>query len=271
MTEVVTYQVEAFNPSAASENRIHADDVARRYGFRGGLVPGVTVYGYLCHPIVRTLGESWLDRGTLRVKFVAPCYEGETLTSMVTPSPDASAVAVQAKVDHRACAVGTATVIGDLSPTLDLPSRPAPARQERPEASTESLAPGRILGSIPLATDPDTARGYLAMIGEALGLYQDGGVIHPGMLIQAANWVLVANVVLPAWVHVDTEMRHRRRVLVGEPIEVRAQVADGFNRRGHDYVALDVNWLADDEVVASARHTAIWHLAEPENAPTSPH
>ena len=40
-----TYTITARNPAAESENRIHADDVARRYGFRGGLVPGVIVYG----------------------------------------------------------------------------------------------------------------------------------------------------------------------------------------------------------------------------------
>ena len=39
------YTITAHNPATGSENRIHADDVARRYGFRGGLVPGVTVYG----------------------------------------------------------------------------------------------------------------------------------------------------------------------------------------------------------------------------------
>jgi len=30
---------EAFNPVPESENRIHGDEIARAYGFRGGLVP----------------------------------------------------------------------------------------------------------------------------------------------------------------------------------------------------------------------------------------
>ena len=40
----------AFNQATDSENRIHSDEVARQYGFRGGLVPGVTVFAYLVHP-----------------------------------------------------------------------------------------------------------------------------------------------------------------------------------------------------------------------------
>lgn len=36
------FRVEARNTSANRENRIHDDAVARQYGFRGALVPGVT-------------------------------------------------------------------------------------------------------------------------------------------------------------------------------------------------------------------------------------
>jgi hypothetical protein len=57
------YQVEAFNTSKASENKIHDDAVARRFGFSGGLVPGVDVYGYMTHQPVARWGRAWLERG----------------------------------------------------------------------------------------------------------------------------------------------------------------------------------------------------------------
>lgn len=68
-------RVVARNPSSGSENRIHADDVARRHGFRGGLVPGVTVYGYLAGFLTDTLGPGWVGGGrfvTLDVSWVGP-------------------------------------------------------------------------------------------------------------------------------------------------------------------------------------------------------
>jgi hypothetical protein len=37
------YRIEAFNTARESENKIHDDAVARRFGFGGGLVPGVDV------------------------------------------------------------------------------------------------------------------------------------------------------------------------------------------------------------------------------------
>ena len=48
------YRIEAVNTAKESENKIHDDQVARRFGFKGGLVPGVEVYAYMTHlPVAR--------------------------------------------------------------------------------------------------------------------------------------------------------------------------------------------------------------------------
>ena len=66
MTEAALcpYRVEAFNTAKESDNQIHDDAVARRFGFTGGLVPGVDVYAYMTHLPVRRWGRAWLERGT---------------------------------------------------------------------------------------------------------------------------------------------------------------------------------------------------------------
>src|SRR5207247_4429152 len=71
------YHVKARNTSSSSENKIHDEQFARRYGFRGALVPGVTVYAYLTHPLVAAFGAAWLERGTANVRFAKPIHEGE--------------------------------------------------------------------------------------------------------------------------------------------------------------------------------------------------
>ena len=50
------YRVVAFNTAHDSENKIHDDATARRFGFGGGLVPGVDVYGYMTPPAGHALG-----------------------------------------------------------------------------------------------------------------------------------------------------------------------------------------------------------------------
>ena len=62
----MAYELRAHNTATDSENKIHDDEVARRFGFSGGLVPGVDVYAYLTHLPAETWGSDWLERGTMR-------------------------------------------------------------------------------------------------------------------------------------------------------------------------------------------------------------
>ena len=82
--EPTTYRVEAYNLSHASENKIHDDAVAKRFGFAGGLVPEVEVYAYACHPAVRRWGRAWLENGQMQCRFLKPVYDGRiaTVTAM---------------------------------------------------------------------------------------------------------------------------------------------------------------------------------------------
>ena len=107
---------------------------------------------------------------------------------------------------------------------------------------------------------------YLESIGEPSPVYARRRIVHPGMLLNGANWILAANAVMPAWLHVESRIQHWRPVAVGEPVQVRGIVADAFERKGHRFVAVDLAWMAGDnpegpELVASGRHTAIWQLA----------
>src|SRR6266581_3500553 len=74
------YRVAAFNTAHDSENKIHDDATARRFGFGGGLVPGVDVYGYMSHLPVMRWGRAWLDHGTAECRFFKPVYDGDTAT-----------------------------------------------------------------------------------------------------------------------------------------------------------------------------------------------
>ncbi len=71
------YRVEAYNTSKLSENKIHDDSVARRFGFSGGLVPGVDVMAYMMHLPVKKWGRAFLERGLIEARFVKPVYDGE--------------------------------------------------------------------------------------------------------------------------------------------------------------------------------------------------
>ena len=84
-----TWSATALNTAPNSENRIHGDDLAKEYGFEGGLVPGVTISAYLVHPLIERWGMSWLDRGCANCRITSPLYDKEIFevrTDMVDSS-----------------------------------------------------------------------------------------------------------------------------------------------------------------------------------------
>src|SRR5512145_1902217 len=103
------YRVKARNTWAGGENLIHDDAVARQHGFRGGLVPGVTVYAYLTQPLVSALGTAWLVRGTASVRFVRPVLAGEeVVVAGAVTTRDATGIA--ARVTGSTTAAGECAV-----------------------------------------------------------------------------------------------------------------------------------------------------------------
>ena len=65
----------AYNQVPHSKNEIHGDKVAKDFGFKGGLVPGVTVSAYLLHPAAVSYGMDFLERGYAHVRVNSPLYD----------------------------------------------------------------------------------------------------------------------------------------------------------------------------------------------------
>src|ERR1051325_2770057 len=105
MDAPAAYRVQARNLSHASENKIHDDDVARRFGFAGGLVPGVEVYAYMTHLPVARWGVAWLERGTAECRFLKPLYDGKLAIVTATEADDAFVMTVENELGD-ACATG---------------------------------------------------------------------------------------------------------------------------------------------------------------------
>ena len=248
--------VVAFNTATASLNKIHDDAVARQFGFRGGLVPGVDVYAYLTHVPVREWGRDWLEHGSMSARFVTPVYDGHQVT--VTGRPDGDDLELTVVDDGVTCATGRAGRA--FEPT----DRPAPPSAELPAtpppAAPEVLAPGTVLGTVTDVFDAAAHREYLDAVREDLPLYTADGIAHPGWLLRFANSALSRNVVLGPWIHVSSDIALLGTVADGETVTARAVVLDEFERKGHRFVTLDVAIDADDHPVQRVSHTAIYRL-----------
>jgi len=259
-----SYLVRARNAAAASENKIHDDDVARRYGFAGGLVPGVTVYAYMAHPVVEILGRPWLEHGTMAARFVRPSYDGdEIVVDAVATVDDPGVLEVTARrADGEVVATGTASVplrAPVPPPITAYPAAPLP--EERPAATHDALAALDPLGSWEATFRVDHAPAFLDEIGEDLALFRADALAHPGYLLLVANSVLVAKVRLGPWMHVGSDVEHFGVVADGERVSTRGRVARLFERKGHRFAELDLLLVADDtRPVQHVRHTLIYEI-----------
>jgi acyl dehydratase len=261
------YCVRARNTSADSDNKIHDDDVAASYGFRGGLVPGVTVYAYMTVPLVERFGLDWLERGSMQVKFHQPFYDGDEVIVRCETDSSADPISVAVTAEKESgivCATALATVNDRAAwlgqPRLEnYPEAPLPPVDFRPVPSRESLIAGSVLGTLAeKITAPD--RTLLEKLDEHLPIYfGPEAVTHPFVFLSLANHVLMSNYRLGPWIHAASDLKNWSAVLDGETISIRGRIADSFERKGHEFVVLDLLVTADKtRVVQQVRHTAIY-------------
>ncbi len=260
-TMMADYQVEAYNTAKDSENKIHDDTVARKYGFSGGLVPGVDVYAYMTHPAVQRWGRDWLERGTGDCRLIKPVYEGATATISVQPIEDeAEAMAITVKSAGQICATGTARLPGAAPKAPDLADFPLTALPDnRPPASPAALPIGAMLGTYSKLCEAEAEAAYQADVREDLPLYAAESLIHPGHLLRFGNWAVTQNVVLGPWIHVSSSVQHFATAHHGEELSIRARITNNFERKGHLFVELDAVVLAQgSRLLARMDHTAIY-------------
>jgi hypothetical protein len=234
------YRVEAFNASKESENKIHDDAVARRFGFRGGLVPGVDVYAYMTHLPVARWGRAWLERGTAECRLMKPVYDGDL--AIVTATENAAGLDLRIESHGELCVTGRAALPAEpVAPPTAFSEGPVPPPPtERPPADETTLAIGTWFAIEPLVVTKQYAQEYLQTARETEPLYTREGLIHPGTILHIGNWALRHNVVLGPWMHVGSTVQHFTAARIDDELSARALVTANYERKGHRFVELDV-------------------------------
>jgi hypothetical protein len=262
MTSLIEpYRVSAYNTSKHSENKMHDDTVAKRYGFIGGLVPGVDVMAYMMHLPVAKWGRAFLERGLIETRFVKPVYDGE-LTEVTGEERD-GVLSIQVESRGGLCATGTASLPA-AAPSFSLADFvDVAAVAERKPVDANSYALNKWLGAIPRSWPADAAKEYLADIRETETIYAREGLGHPGLLPRVMNKVLVDNAIMGPWIHVGTRMQLLSAGRVGDEISARAKVIGNYDKKGHRFVELDALVVANGKTpLAHCHHIAIYQPRE---------
>lgn len=257
MTAPPPYRVQAYNTAKASENKIHDDATARRFGFKGGFVGGVNVYAYMTHQPLARWGRAWLERGTGEARFLKPVYENDIAEVTATEHKGGLVLEVTSLGVH--CASGRA----DLPPavaTVDVAAyRRVEPRADRLPADETTLRVDEWLGMTPLEITESIQREGVEDVRETDPIYRDEGLVHPGMILRTCNWVLTQNVVLPAWIHMGSVVHNLGLARIGDTLNVRARITRNWEHKGHSWVELDALVVANEtRPVAHVIHSAIY-------------
>ena len=256
-----SYRVQAFNTAKLSENKMHDDTVARRFGFSGGLVPGVDVMAYMMHLPVTKWGRAFLERGLIEARFVKPVYDGEIAD--VTGQESDGVLSLQVESRGEPCATGSASLPA-AAPSVSIADfRDTAPVSERKPVDTRSYELGKWLGTEPRAWPGEAAREYLTDVRERDPIYAHHGLGHPGLVQRVMNRVLVDNAILGPWIHVGSRMQLLSASRSGDELTARAKVTGNYEKKGHRFVELDALVVANGRTpVAHCQHIAIYQPRE---------
>ena len=253
----LTHALIAFNTATASENKIHDDEVAGRFGFTGGLVPGVDVFAYLAHVPAAQWGRAWLSEGGMQARFVKPVYDGDQVTVHGEAEND-DALVLTATARGVTCASGHAMRLVEGPVPALLPAADMPEEATRPKASPESLKVGAVLGTLHDVYLHEQGAQHLHDVREDAALFDDGAIANPAFLLRRVNYILAANVRLGPWIHSESRIRMHDVIRDGEAFETRGVVVENVEKSGHLIVAFDFTISAHHRLAMSGRHWAIY-------------
>jgi acyl dehydratase len=256
-----TYRVSAYNTSKQSENKIHDDTVARRFGFSGGLVPGVDVMAYMMHLPVEKWGRAFLERGLIDARFVKPVYDGEIAELAAVENSGVLAIEVTSR--GELCATGSASLPASAPDVSIGDYKVVAAVVERKPVDVNSYEVEKWLGTIPRDWASDAANEYLADIRETDPIFAHENLGHPGLLQRVMNKVLVDNAILGPWIHVGSRMQLLSAARTGDELTARAKVTANYDKKGHRFVELDALVVANGKTpLARCQHIAIYQPRE---------
>jgi hypothetical protein len=255
------------DPEMLQRNRIHTNSGAQEYGFQGAFVGGVTLYAWCIPTVIEALGEEWLDRGWVNIRFRRPTYPGAHIRVQVTPKADSAAYVFEALQDDGQASIvgevglGTAPWLADLRetpfsapdyddldrPLLTLENAPVGQRLRTHQYGKHTPAPAAVGDKMAEIVELDTAT---------------GAVVHPTVLARQMIALLTKSYDYghPS-IHLTSHVQNFARIPADADVVLCGTFVDAFERNGHHVAIIDADLYSQEgRRLARQRHSNIFKV-----------
>lgn len=238
---ISVHRVTAFNTAKHAENKMHDDTVAKKFGFTGGLVPGVDVSAYVNHIPARRWGKAFLEQGHLDVCLLKPVYEGDIVSVTAVEDGEALELTVCVEARDALCATAKAYIPTEI-PSFSLHDYPyvsPPATEARLPFDNSLLQLDMPFCNYPVVHMREAQLQYLQDVSETDSIYGQESIVHYGTLVRAGIMTLPSHFVTKPWIHAATDAQYLGLAFVGDALDFRGRIVRMYERRGHKIMEVE--------------------------------
>ena len=250
------------------ENKAHSKEGAQAMGFKGSIVGGAIVYGQMIQPLVKRYGETWLGRHWLSLRFKAPAYDDDYVTSHITPETSENGdlpFHIRATDEDGQELIEMRTHIPETLPAVD----PVAAREpiewkgERQLGSWDRMELNTPFRAYRFQIAQSQQNTYCDLTKDTLPLYLEGETppLHPGLLMAQGSMAVQHQFVLPFWIHTGSTILTRELIRIGDEVELRCTPIEKWKRGENDWVTFYQAYYLNGQPAVEVWKTSIVKVA----------
>ena len=251
-------------------NRMHADGLPQKLGFRGSLVLGTAIYGNMTSGLVRHFGEEWLGRAVISVQLMKIVCEGDRLRIETVAVPGREQdqafriTAYNETMQDEICArmeTSSPLVLPDIDPLSDLQPNEW-AGEVTQDRTWDRVEVGKTYRSHRLTLSAADNDNWKRSMDDNPVIYDQGPTppLYPAHVLRLApigsrNQYLGDNAV-----HASSKAVVRRLLRVGDDVDLLTVPAAKWEKKGNHWVTLYCAARRRGEICAEIYHTQIFKL-----------
>jgi hypothetical protein len=264
------YTTVAHHADHGSANRMHADGLPQKLGFRGAFVLGLATYGNMTRSLVGQLGEEWLRKAVIEIKFIKPVCEGETLRVETKPiagreKERAYEVTAYNESNHGEVAAVMQTWKPDPFPVVDAHASLKPIEWEGPvnqRRTWDTMVIEKPYRSLRYTPTMEHQTHWVRILNDDLPLYRTGEhpPLHPTQVLRNVQMGSTNQYIGDNAIHGGTRAVIHEMLRVGDPLDVLTVPVKKWEKKGNHWVTLYAAVRTGGRVCAEIFHTQIFKV-----------